>query len=120
MIDSPYVGLVPYLEEHASYFFGRETETRIVAQNLRATRLTVLYGESGAGKSSLLRAGVAHQLRTMMESELKRFGNARFVPIVANSWRTDPVARNPRQRFALSRGRMSRRALALQPRSTNS
>ncbi len=92
MIDSPYVGLVPYLEEHAAYFFGREAETRIVSQNLRATRVTVLYGESGSGKSSLLRAGVAHQLRTMMESELKRFGNARFVPIVANSWRADPVA----------------------------
>jgi hypothetical protein len=92
MIESPYVGLVPYLEEHAAYFFGREAETRIVAQNLRATRLTVLYGESGAGKSSLLRAGVAHQLRAMMDSELKRFGNARFVPIVANSWRADPIA----------------------------
>jgi hypothetical protein len=92
MIESPYVGLVPYLEEHAAYFFGREAETRIVSQNLRGTRLTVLYGESGAGKSSLLRAGVAHQLRTMMESELKRFGNARFVPVIANSWRTDPVA----------------------------
>ena len=92
MIESPYVGLVPYLEEHAAYFFGREGETRIVSQNLRATRLTILYGESGAGKSSLLRAGVAHQLRAMMESELKRFGNARFVPIVANSWRADPIA----------------------------
>ena len=34
-----------------------------MAANLQASRLTVLYGASGVGKSSLLRAGVAHHLR---------------------------------------------------------
>ena len=33
---SPYVGLVPYDEEDADFFFGRATETAIVAANLRA------------------------------------------------------------------------------------
>ena len=34
-------------------------ETEIVAANLLASRLTLLYGPSGVGKTSLLRAGVA-------------------------------------------------------------
>ena len=38
-------------------------ERRIVAANLRASRLTILYGPSGVGKTSLLRAGVVHDLR---------------------------------------------------------
>ena len=34
-----------------------------MVDNLKAYRLTVLYGESGTGKTSLLRAGVVHQLQ---------------------------------------------------------
>ena len=37
-----------------------------MAANLMASRLTVLYGPSGVGKSSLLRAGVARRLRTLV------------------------------------------------------
>ena len=54
---SPYVGLVPYGEQDAAFFFGRADETRIVSGNLRASDLTLLYGASGVGKTSLLRAG---------------------------------------------------------------
>jgi hypothetical protein len=61
--ETPYVGLVPYQEEDADFFFGRDREIRIVTSNLRAHRLTILYGPSGAGKTSLIRAGVVHQLR---------------------------------------------------------
>jgi hypothetical protein len=60
---SPFVGLEPYREGDAAYFFGREPERRIIAANLRSSRLTLLYGASGVGKSSVLRAGVLHQLR---------------------------------------------------------
>ena len=35
---TPYVGLVPYGEEDAAFFFGRDDETRIVTGNLRASR----------------------------------------------------------------------------------
>lgn len=59
---SPYVGLQPFLPEHARYFFGREREQRLVIANLLAQPLTVLYGASGVGKSSLLNAGVLPQL----------------------------------------------------------
>ncbi len=54
----PYKGLQPYTEEDRDYFFGRERDQEIIASNLFAASLTVLYGASGVGKSSVLRAGV--------------------------------------------------------------
>jgi hypothetical protein len=59
----PYVGLQPYSESDQDYFFGRERDSRIISSNLYAAPLTVLYGASGVGKSSVLRAGVLPRLR---------------------------------------------------------
>jgi hypothetical protein len=60
----PYVGLQPYSEADQDYFFGRERDSRIITSNLYAAPLTVLYGPSGVGKSSILRAGVLSRLQT--------------------------------------------------------
>jgi hypothetical protein len=65
--SSPYVGLQPYGEDDSVFFFGREAERKILSANLGASRLTVLYAESGVGKSSVLRAGVASHLRRLAE-----------------------------------------------------
>jgi len=62
-ILSPYVGLQPFTVEEADYFFGRERDQRVISSNLKASRLTVLYGPTGVGKSSVLQAGVVYQLR---------------------------------------------------------
>lgn len=59
----PYVGLQPYTEDDRQFFFGREREQRIISSNLYASPLTVVYGPSGVGKSSILRAGVVPRLR---------------------------------------------------------
>ena len=59
----PYVGLRPFREEDRPYFFGRENEIRTIADNLYGARLTILYGASGVGKSSVLMAGLVPQLR---------------------------------------------------------
>ena len=59
----PYRGLQPYTEEDRRFFFGRERDEKIIAANLFAARLTVLYGGSGVGKTSVLRAGVIPDLR---------------------------------------------------------
>src|SRR5262249_7006870 len=59
----PYVGLQPYAESDRDFFFGRERDQRIVSSNLYAASLTVLYGASGVGKSSVLMAGVVPHLR---------------------------------------------------------
>ena len=61
--SSPWVGLRPYTAEERAYFHGRERDVRILAANLRARRLTVVYGSTGAGKSSILLAGVVPTLR---------------------------------------------------------
>jgi len=60
----PYVGLQPYTEEERDFFFGRERDQRVIASNLYASSMTVLYGASGVGKSSVLMAGVVPMLRT--------------------------------------------------------
>ena len=65
---SPFKGLAYFgdSETDRRFFFGRERESEVVAANLMASRLTVLYGPSGVGKSSLLRAGVAQRLRSLV------------------------------------------------------
>jgi WD40 repeat protein len=79
---SPYKGLAAFADSEldALLFFGREREIEVIAANLIAAQLTVLYGPSGVGKTSLLRAGVAHKLR--------REGTA---VAVVSSWSGDPV-----------------------------
>ncbi|HEY1365670.1 MAG TPA: WD40 repeat domain-containing protein [Gaiellaceae bacterium] len=84
----PYKGLAPFGDSDldAMLFFGREREREIVTANLIASRLTVLYGASGVGKSSMLRAGVAHGLRELARTEP---GHA---VVVYSAWADDPVA----------------------------
>lgn len=89
--DSPYKGLVPYAEEDAPLFFGRQAELEIIAANMIASRLTLLYGPSGVGKSSVLRAGVAHHLREVARENLVEFGTLELAVVVFSSWRDDPL-----------------------------
>jgi WD40 repeat protein len=89
--DSPYFGLDYYQEKFGAWFFGREAEGGKVITNLRAARLTLLHAESGVGKSSLLRAGVAWRMRRLADESLARRGTARSVPVVFSSWKDDPV-----------------------------
>ncbi len=81
---SPYKGLAPFEDSDADalLFFGRQRESEVIAANLIASRITVLYGPSGVGKSSVVRAGVAHRLRQEREAEV----------IVFATWTGDPVA----------------------------
>ncbi|MEV6303138.1 helix-turn-helix domain-containing protein [Actinoplanes sp. NPDC051861] len=62
----PYQGLASFQPEDADRFFGREELTATVIQRLREPgppRPMIVVGASGAGKSSLLRAGVVAGLR---------------------------------------------------------
>jgi WD40 repeat protein len=59
----PYVGLQPFTEAHRPFFFGRERDQRVIVSNIRAVPLTILYGPSGVGKSSVLFAGVVPHLK---------------------------------------------------------
>jgi hypothetical protein len=57
-MSCPYIGLVPLSEDDRPFFAGREKETETLISSLYASSLTVLYGESGVGKTSLIRAGL--------------------------------------------------------------
>jgi WD40 repeat protein len=91
MTESPYKGLMPYSEEDAAFFFGRESEQKIIIANLLAWRLTVLYGKSGVGKSSVLRAGVSHALQRSAVKSISESGKPEHVVVVFSSWRDDPL-----------------------------
>ncbi len=65
--SSPYRGLAAFEEQDAAFFFGRETAATAVLDRmsrlLAGTGLLVVSGASGAGKSSLLRAGALPRIR---------------------------------------------------------
>jgi len=71
----PYKGLQPYEEADEKYFFGRERDIEIIISNLCASSLTILYGASGVGKSSVLLAGVAPKMRDVEGYVLVVFRN---------------------------------------------
>jgi hypothetical protein len=87
----PYKGLIPYSEDDALFFFGRTVEQQIITANLMASRFTLLYGASGVGKSSVLRAGVANHLRQLARRNLAEQGEPEFAVVVFSSWRDDPI-----------------------------
>ncbi|HXD33668.1 MAG TPA: tetratricopeptide repeat protein [Pyrinomonadaceae bacterium] len=59
----PYKGLQPYTEQDRAFFFGRRRDQQIIISNLYAAQLTVFYGASGVGKSSVLLAGAVPLLK---------------------------------------------------------
>ena len=88
---SPFQGLGFYTEDDARWFFGRTAERRIILAHLRTAPLTLLYAESGVGKSSLLRAGVAARLRELAARGAIAGRGPRFVPVVFSAWKDDPI-----------------------------
>lgn len=61
-VDAPYVGLRPFQPADAGRFFGRENLVDNLVARLADRRFLAVFGASGAGKSSLLRAGLLPRL----------------------------------------------------------
>ena len=59
----PYRGLLPFREEDAPFFIGREAFTAALIEKVRSRRLVAVVGASGSGKSSVVRAGLVPALR---------------------------------------------------------
>ncbi|WP_051945655.1 ATP-binding protein [Verrucomicrobium sp. BvORR106] len=57
-LANPYVGLRPFEEKDARYFFGRDGQVDPMVDLLAANRFLGVVGVSGSGKSSLVRAGL--------------------------------------------------------------
>lgn len=57
-VECPYKGLAAFQPEDSDYFFGREDLVEELVHRLQQSRVLVLGGSSGSGKSSVLRAGL--------------------------------------------------------------
>jgi WD40 repeat protein len=88
--DSPYKGLDYYTKKDAAKFFGRKEWRKIILDNLMAGRVTLLYGESGVGKSSVLDAGVVSKLTQMAEQNKNEFGTPKLAVAMFRSWSDNP------------------------------
>src|SRR4030095_1821510 len=89
--SSPYKGLVPFDEEDAPFFFGRDEERDLIIANLVASRLTLLYGATGVGKSSVLGAGVVYHLHQIIAQHHQQGKTPDFAIISHRVWRKDAV-----------------------------
>lgn len=74
----PYPGLRPFNKDEWPIFFGRERMADEVVRRLTEQQFLVVHGDSGCGKSSLIRAGVLPRL----EQEAAR-GGAQWLTCVA-------------------------------------
>jgi len=91
----PYPGLSSFTEADAEDFFGREAEIAELWRKITSRRLLAVIGASGAGKSSLLRAGVVAR-----------------APPAGGRWRASPA----RTRSWRSRGRWRRTSWTIRRR----
>ena len=57
--NNPWLGLSSYKYEDSSRFYGRDEELQTLTDIIRQNIFTTLYGVSGAGKTSLINAGLS-------------------------------------------------------------
>lgn len=60
---NPFVGLRPFESSESELFFGREEQTKKLLNKLHLTNFVAVIGSSGAGKSSLVKAGLIPALK---------------------------------------------------------
>src|SRR5690349_8916027 len=63
--ENPWLGLASFTEETQAYFYGREEEVAELARRVQRKTLTLLFGQSGLGKTSILGAGIVPKLRAL-------------------------------------------------------
>jgi WD40 repeat protein/serine/threonine protein kinase len=82
LTDVAFRGLLPFQEADRERFYGREAETLALLRTVARHdfRFGVLFGESGCGKTSLLKAGLVPKL-----------WEEGFVPVYCRAY-TDPLA----------------------------
>jgi hypothetical protein len=98
-LPPPYRGLDQYREEDAPLFFGRERDCRLLIANILAAPLTLLYGPTGVGKSSLIHAGLTPALRSIAQ----RAPRMRLRLVTCKNWRDDAL-NNLKHEIAVSIG----------------
>ena len=90
--QNPWPGLDAYDEASHSFFHGRGEEAAELLRVIRMAPLSVVYGKSGLGKSSLLQAGLFPLLRTEHYLPI-------YVRVDFSSGRADPPLDQARRRL---------------------
>jgi len=62
-LDKPFPGPYAFRESDKNFFYGREKETHELCERTQKNILTVVFGKSGIGKTSLLQAGLIPELK---------------------------------------------------------
>ena len=77
MIKSPFKFLDSFTKEDKAIFFGRDHETEELYQKVFESKLLLIYGVSGTGKSSLLQCGLANKFQESdwLPISIRRGGN---------------------------------------------
>jgi len=70
LVNSPFKFLNAFEKKDADLFFGREKETEALYELTFDTRLILLYGASGTGKTSLVQCGLANKFSETRWKEL--------------------------------------------------
>src|SRR5258706_14432582 len=60
--QNPWLGLDSFSEETRQFFHGREEEIGELARRVQRKTLAILFGQSGLGKTSILRGGIVPRL----------------------------------------------------------
>ncbi|KJK38531.1 hypothetical protein UK23_41110 [Lentzea aerocolonigenes] len=68
--DPPYQGLLSYGVQDGARFFGRDAMVACLVRLLERQRFLAVFGASGSGKSSLLRAGLIPALSTAKDTSV--------------------------------------------------
>ena len=109
---SPYPGLRPFEKEEWPIFFGRERMADAAVARLLGQRVLVLHGDSGCGKSSLIRAAVLPRLEQENARGGVRWRTCVAVPGEAPLWNlAEALARLDADEPGDDRVRAFRRAL---------
>lgn len=92
--SGPYPGVRAYRRDEAQIFFGRDDQVDGLLHRLQLSRLVAVAGESGCGKSSLVRAGLLPAL------------DAGFLPGAGERWRIADLrpGNHPMQNLAVALG----------------
>ena len=63
LVDEPFLGLRAFEEKDTHLFFGRDEDVHELVNRLKQSRLLMVVGDSGSGKSSLVKAGLIPKFR---------------------------------------------------------
>jgi len=84
-----YVGPRPFEEKDKAIFFGRDREIQDLLSTVIAHRLVLVYAQSGAGKTSLINAGLIHLLK---DEQFEVLPVARVKGTILENTKTDEIS----------------------------